>query len=540
MSFRNKKKLAFLRAQWGKEIERFRNIDLISIFNTIVHTGEKENMVDSRTWNDLNFDSIFAKMDRCTSYTGQQYLYHMLHRYERDENVLKRNYRLIESLRTDSKLRESIQLNILNLDNVNAYFIPHLLFEEDLPFTKFYPIFYLFSLFTLASAVMVAFNGAFLFIAVPLLINNLAINKIYAKKIYRYFSGFSSLNSLISSASALTKIKTGYQVAELETLRKKKSLLKKMRSKLGFLIIDKTAMNELLVVLIEYLNMFLLFDVIAYYRSVSTLLKHQKEISDIYESVGKLDALISVASYLEEIGAFCNPVFGEEKLIKFAGMYHPLIENAVSNSLSGLRNSALITGSNMSGKTTFIKTVGINFILAQTLYICLAENFSSPRLFVKSAIKRDEDLESGKSYFFAEVEELQEFVELSRSSEGYIFLIDEIFRGTNTVERLAASTSVLKYLDGENFVFVTTHDIELQYLLENNYRMFHFSDSVDNGEYIFDHKIHDGPCSSGNAIKLLEIKNYPRQITDEAFHISKKLLSSDALDEEKYRDAWRD
>ena len=179
----------------------------------------------------------------------------------------------------------------------------------------------------------------------------------------------------------------------------------------------------------------------------------------------------------------------------------------------------------MSGKTTFIKTVGVNFILAQTLYFSLSETFFIPKYVVKASIKRNEDLEEGKSYFFAEIEALKNFIVLSSSDDRYLFLVDEIFRGTNTIERLASSTAVLKYLSKDNLVFVTTHDIELQELLQHSFYMFHFSEQVENEKFFFNYKIKKGPCSSGNAIKLLEIMSYPESITNEANIIAKKFLN---------------
>jgi len=118
---------------------------------------------------------------------------------------------------------------------------------------------------------------------------------------------------------------------------------------------------------------------------------------------------------------------------------------------------------------------------------------------------------------------------LSEGQNKYLFLIDEIFRGTNTIERLASSTAVLKYLDTNNKVFVTTHDIELQDLLDNNFKIFHFSEQVENGKFFFNYKIKEGPCSSGNAIKLLDIMKYPESITKEANSIVKELLLNSSL-----------
>ena len=524
MFLSKKKRINYLRSVWGKPLDKHRNFDLISNYHNLLKRKNGDLFVDDKTWDDLNFDLIFSKMDRNISGIGQQYLYHLLHKYERNENILKKRYGLISFLGNNPELREKIQLNLFNLNGVSSYFISYLLLSKSLPNTKFYPIFYLCSFLSVLSLLLIPFNGIFLFVALAVLLGNLILNKIFSKKIYEYFTGFSSLNSLIISAISISKIKTKTPVAEIELLRESRSLLKSLKKKLGYLVIDKESLNEFTLAAIEYLNMFMLFDIIAYYRSVSILQKKQGKIHQVYEAVASLDAYVSVASYLTDIEYYSNPAFNDYGKIGFVNLYHPLIQDVVSNSLNEIPNSVLITGSNMSGKTTFIKTIGINFILSQTLYFSLAKSFNVPRYCVKTAIRRNEDLEEGKSYFFVEIEELKRFLELPGEKNKYLFLIDEIFRGTNTIERLAASTAVLKYLDFNNCVFVTTHDIELQDLLKNNFKMFHFSEQVENGKFFFNYKIKEDPCTSGNAIKLLEIMKYPDSITIEANAIVKKLL----------------
>jgi len=125
-----KKKLKYLRSQWGKNIDRFRNIDLISIYHNNIISKDSEDFVDDKTWNDLDFDSIFSIMDRNSSSIGQQYLYHLLHKYEKNEAILKERYSLIQYLRKNSSLRESIQLLLSDLSNTKAYFIPSLIISN--------------------------------------------------------------------------------------------------------------------------------------------------------------------------------------------------------------------------------------------------------------------------------------------------------------------------------------------------------------------------------------------------------------------------
>jgi DNA mismatch repair ATPase MutS len=523
MFWRKNKKLETIRNQWGKPIEKHRNFDLISSYFQLQNDSENGKTVDDKTWDDLNFNSVYSLLDRNSSGVGQQYLYSLLHKYEKNEDELNRRQRLIQSLKENSTLRECIQLKLLNLNGVSSYFIAYLVLSKSLPQFKYYKIFYLLSVASLLSLLLIPYDGVFLIVSIGILLTNLIINKIFSSRIYEYFAGFSGLNNLLLSSISISEIKSNDPIEEIELLKSKKALLKSLKSKLGYLVIDKQYLGELALAMIEYLNMFMLFDIIAYYRSVNVLMKHQDELHDLFKAIGSLDCSISIASYLEDVKNYCVPEFNNDDKIGFEEIYHPLLKNPVSNSLKDIKQSVLITGSNMSGKTTFIKTLGVNFILAQSLNFCLAKSMCIPKLFVKTSIRRNEELEEGKSYFFIEIEAIKEFINATNNNDKYLFLIDEIFRGTNTIERLASSTAVLKHIDLNNFVFVTTHDIELQEMLQNNYLMYHFSEQIKDEEFYFDYKIKTGASSSGNAIKLLELMNYPKSITDEAHSIANKL-----------------
>ncbi|MBU0474479.1 MAG: hypothetical protein KKF62_09975, partial [Bacteroidetes bacterium] len=347
---------------------------------------------------------------------------------------------------------------------------------------------------------------------------------IYTDKIYEYFLALSSLNRLIFASIKIAKVKTNEPIEQIELLKKHSSLLTKLRRKLGYLVIDKSSLGELGEAIIGYLNLFMLMDLVAYIRTIVALEKYLFEIEKIFVSIGELDTLISLASYIEENPNICSPTFNNSANISFGDIYHPLLSEPITNTLNSLEKSALITGSNMAGKTTFIKTVGVNVILAQTIYLCHAKHFSSFPFVVKSSIKREDNLRDSKSYFFVEVEQLQEFMKLSEKSEKYLFLIDEIFRGTNTIERLASSSAVLDYLNNKSLVLVTTHDIELQNLLGDSFEMYHFNEQVENNKYFFDYKIKRDSCFHGNAIKLLEIKKYPNAVTEKAKETAKILM----------------
>ena len=171
----------------------------------------------------------------------------------------------------------------------------------------------------------------------------------------------------------------------------------------------------------------------------------------------------------------------------------------------------LLTGSNMSGKSTFIRTV--NAVLAQTIHSCFAQEYRAPFLHVKACMGATDSLTEGKSYYFAEVENVRALVTATQSDKQYLFLLDELFRGTNTMERVAAAKAILEYINrGDNIVMIATHDIELAELLDQQYESHHFREIIHNGQMSFDYKLQSGTSSTRNAIAILSMFGYPQSI----------------------------
>jgi DNA mismatch repair ATPase MutS len=175
------------------------------------------------------------------------------------------------------------------------------------------------------------------------------------------------------------------------------------------------------------------------------------------------------------------------------------------------RRGVLITGSNMSGKSTCLRTIGVTAVMAQTLHTCLAVEYAAPVFNVRSSIGRSDDLVSGKSYYIAEVESLLALVEASAGPAPHLFLLDELFRGTNAVERIAAGRAVLLELVSDakrpslHVVLAATHDGELVNLLPGSYSAVHFGDAVGADGLAFDYQLRPGPATTRNAIALLRI-----------------------------------
>ena len=234
--------------------------------------------------------------------------------------------------------------------------------------------------------------------------------------------------------------------------------------------------------------------------------------------IGEIDAAISTASLKSSKNQICTPKFTKNKQIVSKDIYHPLIINCIPNDLNLMDNSMLLTGSNMSGKTTFIKTVAINSILAQTLNICFAEEYAAPFFKIYTSIKISDNLFESTSYYLEEVLTVKELVDAAANEKNCLFILDEIFKGTNTIERISGGKAILSFLNKKNhIVLVSTHDIELTDLLEkDNYKLFHFREEIKNEKLFFDHKLKTGKLKTRNAIRILELYDYPKEIITDA------------------------
>ncbi len=234
----------------------------------------------------------------------------------------------------------------------------------------------------------------------------------------------------------------------------------------------------------------------------------------------KLEALNSIANFY-----FLNPDFSfpsfdnhSNSLFKAEQIGHPLIpkDQKVSNDfeVNAGEDLFLITGSNMAGKSTFLRTVGINLVLAYSGAPVDAKNLNTNLFRIFTSINIEDSLGDGLSHFYAEVKRLCYMLdELNKEDEfPLFFFVDEIYRGTNNRERYAGSAAFLKEVAGKNGVgMVSTHDLELADLESeiNQLSNWHFVESITDGKMSFEYKLKRGPCPSTNALKIMEMEGLP-------------------------------
>ncbi len=268
----------------------------------------------------------------------------------------------------------------------------------------------------------------------------------------------------------------------------------------------------------EYLNIFFLIEVRAFYSLIDTIQQYKHHLKQIVATIGYMDSMISVASYREGVENFIVPKLSKSgSFLKIEDAAHPLLFKPVPNSISIESGGILITGSNMSGKTTFLKMIGVNVVLAQTINTCLAYKYEGSFFQIKALIGRKDNVIEGKSYYLDEISALLGIINALDKHIPSLALLDELFRGTNSAERIAASAEVLLYLGRQHcLIFAATHDLELTELVKGSYSNFHFQESVTEQGISFNYKLMPGPSTTRNAIELLRYVGYPSEIADAA------------------------
>lgn len=257
------------------------------------------------------------------------------------------------------------------------------------------------------------------------------------------------------------------------------------------------------------LNILFLWD----YRSVIALEswknKYGKQVRLWIESIGTFQSLASLSVLLQIEENISYPIIEDGKDIIAKACGHPLIqiEERIDNNIAIKDNILIITGSNMSGKTTFLRTLGINLVLLNAGSVTLAKEFSSPIMNVYTSMRVTDDLKNKISTFYAELLRIKKILDFGLSNPNTLFLIDEIFNGTNSKDRILGAKNVLLNLNKYGLIgAITTHDFDLCELDKyGRIKNYHFAEDYVDGKISFDYKLKEGRSTSTNARHLMEL-----------------------------------
>jgi hypothetical protein len=504
---------------WGSQRSAPRDLDEVERYHRTLVARENASELDERTWADLDMDAVFALLDRAVSTAGSQCLYHRLRATSYDAEVLIAFDEVSDLLGRDSERRIAISAALQSLSHGRAWLLPHL-FLDPLParprFAWAFPMLSVLALLSIAGAVM---TPLMLLPAAAVLATNIGIELFYRRRILNYVQPMRLLGTLIGAGEAVVRAGGEPLSRHYPDLAHQIERVSRLRRHTAILSFESDSTNELASLVYQYLNMFFLLDVNAFSATFAIVEKEAATLRTIFETLGTIDAAISVASFRASLQQWVTPHFtSRAKSIRCDAISHPLLAEPVANSFAFDGRSVLVTGSNMSGKSTFLRTIGVNAILAQTIYTAIATRYQAPLLAVKSSIGRGDDILQSKSYYLAEVERVGELLrDADRGDHQHLFIIDEIFRGTNTTERIAASTAVLRHLNrGDDLVFIATHDLELIELLGSAYASHHFRELIVDGELRFDYLLQPGASSTRNAIAILQLMQFPSAVVDDA------------------------
>jgi DNA mismatch repair ATPase MutS len=266
-------------------------------------------------------------------------------------------------------------------------------------------------------------------------------------------------------------------------------------------------------VLAEYFDIFTLRQERLFCNAAALVAARAHALADLALRVGELDALQALASWRSGL-AWCPPELRVGTPIVARAVRHPLVTNCVPNDVR-LAPAVLVTGSNMSGKSTYLRAVALNALLAQVAYACLAESWSGPPVRLMTCLRRADSVLAGRSAYLAEAQGVLDIVKSASAKPRLLCVLDEIFRGTNSLERVAAATEVLRWLQAQGaLVLAATHDHALTE--RTGFDNVHFAERVSAQGIVFDHLLKPGPASTTNAIALLRFLGFPEEIVEAA------------------------
>ena len=521
--------LKFIDRRFGKnpmdfpDIYRCRErLNQVRILHDTFYASDENNgyAVDDVTWTDLEMDEVFLRINQTGSYIGEQVLYHILR--SGNEAFFRENSQMMQALSEDERARRELFLRLYPIGKRQAnYYLPEFFANAGLLRPGHTWVFRLLQAALVLTILMAAiFRTAPFYAALGInVVVNFIVYLLMKMKYDVLLSSFCGIGQVLELYEWSTRQEIPLPVGS--HMKEYSGRLKKLRKKIGFLIYTKQASltGDVTGLMFDYLMGITLTDVGRIDGILQLIDENREAVLDAFTFVGKLDAALSILSFRKSLTHWAAPVFTEGGEITAGELYHPLIKEPVSNDFT-LQDRAILTGANASGKSTFMKSLAVSVILAQTIDTACCIRFSLPIVKVMTSMAIRDDVVSGESYYVREVRYLKRMLDEIARGTLTLCVIDEILKGTNQAERLAASEAVLKYLTQfQGYCMIATHDMELVEKLQKLYRSYYFESHIAQDNVSFDYKIHPGRGGESNALALLKAFGFPSEIIREANRI---------------------
>lgn len=514
---------------FGKFSSKRLSLDELENVKKMFYRYIDEDAVDDITASDLSIDEIYEKLDVSLSAPGKQYFYYLLRNPKTNEKELNTLSGKVDYFENNVDECHSLRAHFLKIGQMfKITFFDYLdLFENagNKHLVKEFLV------------IIALFLGiGIIFVSVPIGVAVLIAAVCY--NIIDYFGERGEIEAyLIALSYIINFIKETNEIAKedipvlKEELSELNNLYRELKpiTKNSYLVLarnkDLGAGNPV-DMLLDYLRMLLHLDIICFYLMVDRICANKNKLEKLYFLLGKVESYVTIASVRKCFPRHCIPKTSVG--INAVNIYHPLVENPVSNSISA-EKGVLITGSNASGKSTFLKTIAVNYLFSKTMALALADEFSSDFYHIFSSMSLRDDIISKDSYFMVEIKALKRIFDYKQSNPDTKILcfVDEVLRGTNTIERIAACTQILRNLVEQDILcFAATHDYELTSLLSDYYDNYHFDEDIVGDDVIFSYVIKEGMATSRNAIKLLSIMGFDKDVVSRAKEMADEFVSS--------------
>lgn len=519
-----------LKKNYGKMPVREYRDGILPAIKKFSQRNQDENSIDDITWNDLDMDSVFKQINHTWSSAGEEYLYYCLRNPKMNESDLLEMEKKIQFFAEHETDRIKMQTSFARIGRTGK----HSLFEylelmeklEDRSNMK-----HIFAIVVIILSVLIMVFGKFsmgILIFCGALIYNIITYFKEKSDIDPYITSFDYIIRMLRSAKLLEETKCEIYEEELERIHKLRIELNEFTKYSSLMATGyASGSSNPLDVLVDYFKFAFHIDLMRFNFMLSFLKKKKEQIIELVSIMGYMEAMISVCEFRASLNTWCIPEFREKQGIEAVGLYHSEIVNPVANDLF-VEKPVLITGSNASGKSTFLKTVAINAILAQTIHTCSASEFRTKFYRVYTSMALRDNLVDGESYYMVEIKSMKRILDAAAKSDIQVLcFVDEVLRGTNTVERISASCEILKVMAEHHvFAFAATHDIELTKLLQNEYVNYHFEEKMQGNDVTFEYRIMEGPATTRNAIRLLSSMGYDQTLTENAEKRAQNFLAT--------------
>ena len=483
------------------------------------HRNTDEDGLDDQTWSDLEMDRVFAWADRTLTALGAQMLYAWLRRPRLE--LPTHRVTLAEHL-APAPVRTAIQRVLIALGDRTGWDIAVVLGD---PGPNLVGPRWLYAALSIAIAPAVAAaaitaHPAALAVALGVCLVNPTLHYLASRRTAGHLAGLSATRRAVRAAARVwdalpVEARAQFPGFDRDLALAQEAIRIESRA---------TTSDPLLDAIAEYHRAFFLTEVNAYLASRRGIEEHGDAIARVVELVGTVDASLSLAHLLahDERIRQVTPSPSPRTLVA-TGLVHPLLPEGVRNDVELGPRGLLVTGSNMAGKSTFLRTVGVNAVLAQTLGVACARAFACPPVRVLASMQARDDLGASVSLYRAEVLRILALLRWGTGPTPCLVLLDEVFRGTNPTERIAAAGAVLLELASRNVVVAATHDLELAEITADAYDVGHFTERAGDEGVVFDYRLVAGISRSTNALALLERAGYPEPLVRKAEQIARRL-----------------